>query len=60
LVIDSVQFLQIIDKFWTTVFAVLVLLALRRWVIPATAGRRRANRAAGRIGQHGRGAGSPW
>jgi queuosine precursor transporter len=46
LVIDSVLFLQIafgsldfiqgqiIGKIWTTIFAVLVLLALRRWVIP--------------------------
>jgi queuosine precursor transporter len=25
---------QIIEKLWTTVFAVVVLLALRRWVIP--------------------------
>jgi hypothetical protein len=25
---------QIIGKLWTTVFAVVVLLALRRWVIP--------------------------
>ena len=46
LVIDSVLFLQIafgsldfiegqiIGKIWTTIFAVLVLLALRRWVVP--------------------------
>lgn len=46
LVIDSILFLQIafgsldfiegqiIGKLWTTVFAVVVLLALRRWVIP--------------------------
>jgi queuosine precursor transporter len=46
LVIDSVLFLQIafgsldfiqgqiIGKIWTTIVAVLVLLALRRWVIP--------------------------
>ena len=46
LIIDSVLFLQIafgsldfiqgqiIGKTWTTIFAVLVLLALRRWVIP--------------------------
>jgi uncharacterized PurR-regulated membrane protein YhhQ (DUF165 family) len=46
LVIDSVLFLQIafgsldfiegqiIGRIWTTIFAVLVLLALRRWVVP--------------------------
>jgi uncharacterized PurR-regulated membrane protein YhhQ (DUF165 family) len=46
LVIDSILFLQIafgsldfiedqiIGKLWTTVFAVVVLLGLRRWVIP--------------------------
>jgi hypothetical protein len=46
LVIDSILFLQIafgsldfiedqiIGMLWTTVFAVVVLLALRRWVIP--------------------------
>ena len=46
LVIDSVLFLQIafgsldfiegqiIGKIWTTIFAVVVLLALRRWVVP--------------------------
>ena len=51
LVIDSVLFLQIafgildfiegqiIGEIWTTIFAVLVLLALRRWDVPPTAAR---------------------